>query len=384
MDKKQHKKPKADLSPLEEKYQKFIDMGSIRHDESQIFVLKKLASIYFLLEKARQKKLGHKKLIAKLAMKKPTPPIKGLYIYGEVGRGKSMLMDLFYSSVTTKRKIRVHFHAFMLGIHKNLYNLRNSKQHIQDPLVSVAKQIADNYTLLCFDEFSVSDITDAMILGRLFSYIFDLGVTVIATSNVPPDNLYQDGLQRESFLPFIEIVKSYTEVVELKSMYDYRLQYLKSLKTVYFYPLSKEADNFINSSFYQLTHNAKSSERILEVSGHKIIIGNVYGDIAMTSFSSLCEKPLGAADYIAISEQFSTLLLYNIPLMSKDQRNEAKRFVTLIDELYEHKVKLICSADAPPDKIYTEGTGSFEFKRTSSRLIEMQSDSYLGTIHNSK
>jgi cell division protein ZapE len=215
----------------------------------------------------------------------------------------------------------------------------------------------------------------------LFHCIFEKGGIVVATSNRKPDDLYKDGLQRERFLPFIDLIYERMEIEELNAQHDYRLQHLKSLSTMYFTPVGKEADQFIKHSFEELTNGLKPVRQTLQVLGRKLVIDKTYGDIAWCSFKDLCETPLGSADYLEIASEFSTLLLENIPQMNKEKRNEARRFVTLIDALYEHRVKLVCTAEVSPQELYLDGDGSFEFQRTVSRLIEMQSDSYLSKAH---
>ena len=257
----------------------------------------------------------------------------------------------------------------------------NKLEKQKDPLKKIAKELCEESWLLCFDEFQVSDIADAMILGKLFEYLFEEGAVVIATSNRHPDDLYKHGLQRESFLPFIKMFKEKLEVVELGSSTDYRLRHIKQLSTTYFTPLGEKADKFIKESFTELTAGGRSEKITLRVQGREVEVKKSYGDVAQFSFSELCEQPLGAADYIEIAREFSTIIIFDIPKLSKEKRNEAKRFVTLIDQLYEHKVKLICSAEVKADKLYKKGDGSFEFERTSSRLIEMQSDEYLREAH---
>ncbi len=308
---------------------------------------------------------------------------QGVYIYGDVGRGKSMLMDLFYATSPLKKKKRVHFHSFMLNVHKRIHAFRQSskKKKNFDPIPVVAEEIADESRLLCFDEFQVNDITDAMILSRLFGELFEHGVIVVATSNVKPERLYQHGLQRDQFLPFIDLLKHKIDIVSLDSPVDYRLQKLKSVQNLYFSPLGEEANNFLDKIFADLTNNAMPQEVVLDVDGRKLVIEEAYGDVARVTFKELCEKPLGAADYIELAREFTTILLADIPKLSKEKRNEAKRFVTLIDELYEHKVNLICTAEVPPEELYKKGDGTFEFARTVSRLHEMQSEAYIKSGH---
>lgn len=362
---------------LESAYGALVKERLITPDAAQIAVLKVLLQ---LNQSFKPSAPWFKKWLKKEA----APAKQGIYIYGEVGRGKSMLMDLYFATTHVARKRRVHFHAFMQEVHLKLKAWReytkddNTKR---DPIPPLARTIAKEARLFCFDEFQVTDIADAMLLGRLFTELFKEGVTIVATSNRHPDDLYKDGLQRENFLPFIDLLKEKVEVVALTSLKDYRLQHLKSLQTTYFTPLGKHADWFMEKTFRELTHGAPSETYRLPVLGREIAIQKTCGDVAALTFKELCEAPLGAADYIEIAKEFGTILLSNIPVMGTEQRNEAKRFITLIDALYEHKVKLLCTASAPPPNLYVGKHWAFEFARTSSRLIEMQSESYLATAH---
>lgn len=304
----------------------------------------------------------------------------GLYIYGDVGRGKSMLMDAFFAAAKVKKKRRVHFHAFMQEVHARIHSLREQYRKDKkeaDFLPRVAKAIAAEATLLCFDEMQVKDIADAMILSRLFTLMLDEGITVVATSNRPPDDLYKDGLKRENFLPFIELLKEKLTLCHLGGNTDYRRQKVANLKATYITPLGKKADAFLKSLFADLANGHKPEAATLEVNGRDLTLPRTAGHIAWCSFAELCEAPLGAADYLAIAGQFDTVLLENIPTLSKAKRNEATRFITLIDALYEGKVKLIATAAAEPDALYPAGDNAFEFQRTASRLAEMQSAEYL-------
>jgi cell division protein ZapE len=295
-----------------------------------------------------------------------------------------MLMDLFFETTHVEKKRRVHFHAFMIEIHEKLFAWRQTHQHTEathDPLPLLAKAIAEEVALLCFDELQVTDIADAMILERLVTALLNEGVVIVATSNRIPDDLYKDGLQRENFLPFIELIKERMQVVLLSAQCDYRMQHLQSLACVYKTPLGKDTDKFLADTFSELTNSASFETTQLEVQGRTLTLEKTYGDIAWASFEELCKRPLSANDYIEISRSFSTLLLSDIPQLTAEDRNEAKRFVTLIDELYEHKVKLICTAQTPPDQLYVAGTGSFEFQRTVSRLMEMQTQKYFQLAH---
>jgi cell division protein ZapE len=317
-------------------------------------------------------------------------PPQGLYIYGGVGRGKSMLMDLCFRTAPVPSKRRVHSHAFMQEVHARLKVIRQhpgirelrpgKRAKDDDILPTLARELAGECWLLCFDEFQVQDIADAMILGRLFEALFDAGVVVVATSNRPPRDLYKDGLQRENFLPFIALIESKLDLLHLDSGIDYRLESMRAMD-VYITPLDANADRKLEDYFERLTNGAAVRPEMLTVHGRLLRIPRASDDIAFASFAELCEQPLGPADYLAIAGRFDLLLLARIPGMGRAKRNEAKRFVTLIDALYEHKVKLICSAERPPETLYPAGDGAFEFERTVSRLHEMQSEAYIGSQH---
>jgi cell division protein ZapE len=245
----------------------------------------------------------------------------------------------------------------------------------------VAQGLAREYSLLCLDEFQVTDVADAMILHKLFDALLAEGVTFVITSNRPPEDLYKGGLQREKFLNFVRLVHERMDVLNLNALQDYRLQRIRAMQTVYFSPRNEEADKTLRDTFNQLTNYAARSPVTLEVQGRNLQVHECYGSIAMFTFHELCEKPIGSADYLAIAKRFSVVLLSGIPRLSSEKRNEARRFVTLIDTLYDRHTKLICTADAPPEKLYEEGDGNFEFQRTVSRLVEMQSEGYLTSKH---
>lgn len=316
------------------------------------------------------------------------PKPRGLYIWGAVGRGKSMLMDLFFEAAPVKTKRRVHFHDFMLEAHAFIFewrklspaDKRKHPAHVReagdDPIAPAAKHIADRASLLCFDEFHVNQIADAMILGRLFEQLFDRGVTIVATSNRKPGDLYRDGVNRQLFLPFIKRLEDELDVIELKSARDYRLERLTAAP-VYYSPLGKDADAAMNTAFARLTAGATPGPEMLDVQGRRLGVQKQAMGVARFSFEELCTKPLGAADYLTLARHYHTVLLDHVPKMGLDQRTWAARFVTLVDALYESKTKLVMSADAQPDDLYAAGDGAFEFQRTASRLHEMRSADYL-------
>ncbi|SJM92534.1 cell division protein ZapE [Crenothrix polyspora] len=323
----------------------------------------------------------HASTLEKLWFKRPEA-CKSLYIFGGVGRGKSMLMDLFYQACPILQKRRVHFSAFMMEVHAFTHQCR--QQHISDALPRLAKQIRNSVRVLCFDEFHITDIADAMILGRLFTALFELGVIVIITSNRHPNDLYQGGLQKEQFLFFIKVLENAADIVELSALEDFRLQQASTHKIHYCFPLDAYANAFIQHHFDSLTLCAPRQSVVLEIWAHHITLEAVHKGIALSSFDELCVQSLGSADYIKIASLFHTVIIANIPKLTVAMRNEAKRFVSLVDALYEHKVTLICSSAVPIIEIYTEGDGSFEFERTVSRLIEMQSARYLQTALSSR
>ena len=362
-----------DLSGLlEKKYQDLLARKQIEFDEAQLKILAHLQTLLnqlMLVQAYQQKSPLQKTLIP------PPTTCQSLYIFGDVGRGKSMLMALFYEACPLKEKRRVHFNTFMLEVHAFIH-LWHQKRSSADALSTFAKQIRDSVLVLCFDEFHVTDIADAMILGRLFSKLFELGVIVVITSNRHPSDLYQGGLQREQFLFFIKVLLGSAKVLELVAKSDYRLSFQPTVESTYLYPLNARTQSIIQQRYNELTGFAEFRPSILEVFGRPINLHSVYEKVLLTSFDELCVKPLGSADYLEIAKCFKVIILVEIPRLSSEKRNEAKRFVTLIDVLYENKIKLVCSAEVPADALYTEGDGAFEFRRTASRLIEMQSASY--------
>ncbi|HQS18499.1 cell division protein ZapE [Reyranella sp.] len=321
--------------------------------------------------------LGH-------APKPPEGP-HGLYIWGSVGRGKSMLMDLFFADAPVAKKRRVHFHEFMLEVQARLHRRREElaakgAPPESDTIVPIAREIAAETRLLCFDEFQVTNIADAMILGRLFETLFEEGITVIATSNRAPDDLYKNGLQRDRFLPFIELVKQRLEVLELGGAQDYRMGRLRELD-LYLTPLGSWATKKLDEAFRALSNGGDGEPRVLRTQGRDVEVPRAAPGVAMAHFMDWCAKPMGAADFLCIADSFHTVIVAEIPKMGPDSQDKAVRFVTMIDTFYEKKVKFICSAAANPGNLYPEGDGSFEFQRTVSRLMEMQSPEYLNLDH---
>ena len=298
----------------------------------------------------------------------------GIYIHGSVGRGKTMLMDMFYEAVGFKRKRRVHFHEFMAEVHDKIGEAR---KHVDgDPIPYVAKQMANEAKLLCFDELHITDIADAMIVGRLFTGLFEDDVIVVATSNARPDELYKNGLNRQLFLPFIGLLTQHMDVVELDAAKDFRLEKLSG-KKLYFSPLDEAAEAGLNAIWDELVGGASVEESTLEVKGRKVRVPQSAMGVARFTFADLCGQPLGASDYLAIARAFHTIIIEAIPVLTPARRNEARRFINLIDTLYDSRISLIASAEAEPNKIYPEGDGSDLFQRTESRLFEMRSEEYL-------
>ena len=350
---------------LTEIYEARVAAGTLRPDPAQHALLPQLEDLRVWLEANSDRRVG---LFAGLFAKPVTPP-KGLYLWGGVGRGKSMLMDLFCDQTAIARKRRVHFHAFMQEVHRGMHQAR--KDGVEDALAPVAEAVIRDIRLLAFDEMQISDITDAMIVGRLFEKLFAAGIVIVTTSNRPPSDLYKDGLNRSLFLPFIAMLENRLQVTELESPTDYRQHRLQGAQ-VYFHP-ARSATADIAAIWADLTGGAPDRPLLLEVNSRKVEIPRFSNGVGRASFWDLCSKPLGPADYLAISRAVRVLILEDIPQLSSANYNEAKRFVILIDALYEAKVRLIASAAEAPERLYIEGEGTFEFERTASRLREMQS-----------
>ncbi|MCJ2084523.1 AFG1 family ATPase [Methylobacterium sp. E-005] len=370
--------------PVHERYETLVTSRAIERDPAQARLVRALDRLIQDLQ--RRKRASKTSALGWLFRRKDeaeTP--RGLYIWGSVGRGKTMLMDLFHDAAPEPKR-RVHFHGFMADAHERIHAYRQALKagtvKGDDPIGPVADQLADEATLLCFDEFTVTDIADAMILGRLFGHLFRRGVTVVATSNVEPDRLYEGGLNRALFLPFIETLKERVEVLRLDSRTDFRLEKLGGA-AVYHVAAGPEARAALDAAFKGLTGKAKGQPAAVTVHGRDVAIPEAAGGVARFGFDDLCRMPLGASDYMALARTFHTIILDGIPVMTEAERNEAKRFITLIDTLYDRHVKLVASAAAEAPDLYAAETGreAFEFDRTVSRLIEMRSREYLALPH---
>ena len=366
-------------------YNALIRDGAIEPDPAQARVA---AELDRLADALAEHQLGQKSgaLGWLFGSRRPAAAPRGLYVWGPVGRGKTMLMDLFFNAVPARKKRRVHFHAFMADVHHRVHEWRQKKKvgavKGDDPLAPVAEALAEQAWLLCFDEFTVTDIADAMILGRLFQALFKRGVVVVATSNVEPARLYEGGLNRALFTPFIGMIEERMQVMTLDARTDFRLEKLSGVP-VYYTPVDAEARAALDRAFKSLSGHDKGQPTTIDMSGRALVAPRTANGVARFTFAELCEQPLGAADYLAIARQFHTLIIDDIPVMDFWKRNEARRFIWLIDSLYDLHVKVIASAGAPPDGLYIAGEGreAFEFERTASRLIEMRSREYLERPH---
>jgi cell division protein ZapE len=352
-------------------YQARCGAGLIRSDPAQARAVARLDALYRELANYQPAARGW---LSRLGFGDAPPAPKGLYLWGPVGRGKSMLMDLFFATAPVAKKRRVHFHAFMIEVHDRMEMERRARS--RQPILLVAEAIAAEAHLLCFDEFQVNDIADAMILERLFRALFDAGTIVVATSNRHPERLYENGLQRDRFLPFIALLQKRLDVIELDSGRDYRLARMLG-KPTYFHPLDDKAHRALAAAFAELTEGAPASSETLTVMARPLMVPRFVGNVAWFTFEELCLQPHSAVDYLALAERFAAILVEGIPRLPATRRNEAQRFHILIDTLYEARTLLIASAETPPQEIYVEGDGSFEFQRTASRLMEMRSEEYV-------
>ena len=370
-------------------YQALVSSGAIEPDAAQAEIADAFADLERRL--AGYKPVRKQGLLGRLFADKDEPPPRGLYIHGEVGRGKTMLMDLFFQTCPVAHKRRAHFHEFMAEVHERIYTYRQNIARGElgngngDVIALTANAIFDEAWLLCFDEFHVTDIADAMILGRLFAKLFELGTVVVATSNVAPEDLYKGGLNRALFLPFIAQISEHMDVMRLDARTDFRLEKLVGVK-MWLVPADRDADAALDQAWARMTGNAKCGPRDISIKGRILHVPCSADGVARFSFADLCEKPLAASDYLRLAHDYHTILVDRIPVMDYPDRNAAKRFIALIDTLYDNAVKLMASAEADPPSLYvaTEGHEANEFKRTASRLIEMSSESYLALPHGHK
>jgi len=366
------------------RYEAMVAQGRIEADPAQAALVQRLDRLARALDGYRPGR--RPSALGRLIGAKPPEPPRGLYIHGPVGRGKTLLMDLFFDAAPVERKRRVHFHDFMADVHMRVHRWRQQRRIGEapgdEPIAPVAAVLAADAWLLCFDEFAVRDIADAMILGRLFTALFAAGVVVVATSNVEPNQLYRDGLNRALFLPFIKLLGERNDVFALNARADYRLEKL-TRAPVYYCPADARAAQALDAAFLDMTGVARGAPVEIALLGRALHVPQAVDGVARFAFDALCRRPLAAVDYLALARHFHTLVVDNIPRLKADERDAARRFITLVDALYDLKVKLIASADAEPAELYqaAEGTEAFEFARCASRLIEMRSTDYLAEPH---
>ena len=359
---------------LLKRYDKLIAKSLIQNDPKQVEVLEHLQN---LLDCIPGQIPLEKKTFFKSLFSASENTIKSIYLFGEVGRGKSMLMDLFFEACPAPSKRRIHFHAFMQEVHEYIHQWRLKSGG--DPIPSLATHIKKTSLILCFDEFQVTDIADAMLLSRLFTQLIKQGVIFVSTSNQHPDDLYKNGLQRELFLPFIALLKQSVEIIELDAKEDYRLTYFKSISTTFYLNSLGQGKDFLLQKFKELSNDGTGEPITLHIKGRTVDFFKSYGDILFSSFDELCNRPLGSADYIEVANEFNIIFIADIPLLTLEIRDQVRRFVTLIDALYEKKVKLICTIAISIEQL-TFVDNDFDFNRTRSRLMEMQSEKYFNSM----
>lgn len=373
-------------SSITARYAASIAAGRIERDIAQLAVVDMLARLEARIVEYRLARKSSSLGWMFGSREKRQSRIKGLYIYGDVGRGKTMLMDLFFKSSPVQRKRRAHFHEFMIDVHERIHAIRQKmklgEHTARDPIHLVATELAGETWLLCFDEFHVTDIADAMILGRLFAQLFEHGVVLVATSNVEPEELYKEGLNRALFVPFIHMLEQHMDIVRLAARTDFRLEKLAGMR-VWYVPADAAADAALDDAWRRLASGRDSEPQELALKGRNVHMPRAAMGVARFSFRDLCEQPLAAADYLRIAHEYHTVILDRIPVTTFETRNAAKRFIILIDTLYDMNVKLIASAEAEPEALYRgdDGFEAQEFKRTASRLIEMRSQGYLARPH---
>ncbi len=366
------------MTPLE-RYKQDLQRDDFSYDPTQEMAVGHLQRLYDDLVAAEQApKRGFMQRLSGKLRKENNAPVQGLYFWGGVGRGKTYLMDTFYDSLPFERKMRTHFHRFMQRVHHELRLLDGTK----NPLVEIGKKYAEETRVICFDEFFVSDITDAMILGGLMEQLFGNGVSLVATSNIVPEGLYKDGLQRARFLPAIDLIKRYTDVVNVDGGIDYRLRTLEQAE-LYHWPLDQNADASLDRSFGVLVPDAREviDGALIEVNGRGISSRRACEDVVWFDFDALCNGPRSQNDYIELAKLYHAVILSNVPQLGRHNDDAARRFINLVDEFYDSGVKLIISAEVPIHEIYTQGRLEFEIQRTQSRLLEMQSHEYLAREH---